>query len=347
MPVLLMALGLVHVACDDFAPATRIESARVIAVISEPPQALLGTDVTLRAIVASEQGLVGDDEVLSNWFLCADQEAQLLETSFICDEPDARQVLGNTPTLTTRIPADFLPDLDDNRRGDPLLTQLFGRYFTAHHEGIALVGTPLRKEESVKRVVVVPALPLAETAPRLANFDVFYDDNSVLQPNQNPVFLSLEISDAGGAPIGDAVAPGSVLTLAPIIDAASIESYQSLATDLSVLDLESPSAIAELSDAELNEALSRRQRCEVPTFSWFVTVGNLQNEVTVFGAFGYHLEVRDEVQCAPEDIPLGIPDNQLVLPAANDLTSDEVHVFAVLRDGRGGVDVVTRSFFIQ
>jgi len=338
----LSTAAVLAVGCDDFAPVTRVDNARVLAIIAEPPQVTPDMPTQLQVVMATPEGLVADDDMVSRWWRCHPREDALLDDAAACASPSDVRHLDDGASLSL-IVDDALPALDDTTKGDPLLPRLLGRHLVVHNRATNRTGAAPRSTSSAKRLIVAPDAPLDVVDSRLAVYDVWYDDNRRLRPNVNPDLVRVDVllDDEDVETVG----PGDVLQLQPVLDFDTVETYETLAVDFSWIDIDAPDAVSALDDTQLADAFRKVQRCEVPTVSWFVTLGALQAPITQFGTVGFHLEVRDNVNCADEDLTLGIPDNQLVLPAVDELQADidVVHLFAVLRDGRGGTDVVHRA----
>ena len=95
---------------------------------------------------------------------------------------------------------------------------------------------------------------------------------------------------------------------------------------------------------DLLSRFEKVQRCEIPTFSWFVTHGSVRRDTTIDE--GVVKRVFDErgVDCPPVDGDERVAPVQYTAPVDDDPVPADgvVRGWVVLRDGRGGV--ATRDF---
>lgn len=340
----------------DFAPSYLLTKERVLAVRAEPPEAEPGQSVVLTALVAGPAGVVSDDAAGAlQWWRCSeggnggDGEGAASTEAHGCGAETQRRMLGSGSAVVTswtsaEVPA---PSLDaeagfaimtDQPLEDALLHALSGY---GH-----VVGATLRDNEggvvdSIKRVVLFPFdQPISALDPRLAALDVRVDDAGTLRRNENPRLEGVEVHEGSvDGPLVEQLQAGQSYWLRPLYDAASLQKYRVLTLQTEGLVLDDPVSLDELTGEQLVAQLGADARCEVPAFSWYVTAGVLQSEVSVdeqvlLGSFAAR-----GIECPPLASAPRRPEVQFTAPSSS--PSDAaivVHGFVVMRDGRGGTD---------
>lgn len=334
----------------SFAPASLILDERVIAVVADPPEAVPGQQVALTPIVASPTGtLVEGEGYAAGWWRCPDGDSDALGDFWECTVPAERVELGGGAPYTDTVPGDLFgppPEpgepFDPEAASDKLLGALLGYW--------RVVGATMtageRVVESFKRVPVYLPVPLAQIDERLAPIDVHVDASGQLAPNTNPVISAVLVHEGSvDGPTVDALVHGQTYFFEPVVDDRQLEPFFSLKMDLVGLDLQDPEALAAVETEELLSRFERQQRCEIPTYTWYVTAGRVRRENTVDeGVIGRVFDPRG-VDCPAVEGDLRTADTAFIAPtggADDPLPPDGVvHVWVVLRDGRGGTAVRT------
>lgn len=334
-----------------FQPASLVLDERVIGVIAEPPEAVPGQTVSLTPIVVSPKGtLVEGEAYTAGWWRCPDADSDALGDFWECTVPADRVGLGGGSPYVDTVPADLFgtppapgQPLDPEAASDKLLGALLGYW--------RVVGATMtageRVVDSFKRVPVYLPVPLAQLDERLAPIDVHVDATGALAPNTNPVLSAVLIHEGAiDGPTVAAIEPGKTYFFRPVIDERQLEAFFSLKMDLTGLDLENPASLSDVDTDELLSRFERQQRCEIPTFNWFVTAGKVRREVTVDeGIIGRVYDQRG-VACPAVEGALRTADTEYTAPTGDEddpLPEDDVvHAWVVLRDGRGGT--AFRSF---
>lgn len=335
-----------------FAPASVITRPRVIAVITEPPEATPGQQVTHTPIVADVGGALAPDAFAAGWWRCPDSDSDGLGDLWECKVPAERKDLGDGVPYTDTVPANLFGTAPAQGEAVDPSTSPPEKILGAILGYWRIVGMTMtagdERMESFKRVPVFPPFPLALIDERLAAIDVHVDENGVLAPNTNPVINAVTVHDgAVSGPTVTSVKRGKTYFFVPRIDDRQLEAYYGLQVDLDGLDVTDRTALAAIKPDELLLRFKRRQRCEVPVYNWFVTAGHLRNEITVDE--GVIARVYDErgVDCPAIEGELRNPEANFTVPTGDDeadpLPADGVvHAWVVMRDGRGGTAV--RSF---
>lgn len=314
-------------------PGYRIQSLRVVAVVAEPPEAVSGEAIELRALIASPEGPVNDDADY-RWWHCVSENDDPLSDPLICRTENEQKTLAQGDRLTDSIPTDlFGAGAGVSQDGyDTLLRSIFGYWRVL---GLTVSQTE-QSAEAVKRVPIYPAASLADLDPKLAELDVRHETDGQLHSNRNPELLGLEVLEGGpdGEPVASLVA-GQSYWLRPVYNDESLQAYSTIESDLQGLGHGDPASLAGLSQDEILARLRKVRRCEVPIFSWYVTEGTLQQETTADERVLTGIHAFRGEECPPLQGPARRPEVQFTAPA--DVTSEgPVHVWAVMRDGRGG-----------
>jgi len=337
----------------EFIPASLIQSERVIAVVTEPPEATPGSSVQLAPVIASPRGTLADgDGVSTHWWRCPDDDSDALQDFWECTVPADRQDLGGGVPYTDTVPADLFGEppapgtpVDASAASGKLLGALMGYWRVVGAEVRDAAGA--RIVDSFKRVPVFLPFPLSTLDERLAAIDIHVDDNDQLAPNTNPVLSAVLVHDgAVGGPTVTTVKAGQTYAFAPVLSEDSLQPFFSLQVDLAGLDLSSPENLATVGTDELLRRFVRVQRCEIPTYTWYVTHGRVRREITVDeGVIGRVFDTRG-VTCPAIEGDLRTADTEFTAPTGEEgdpLPEDGIiHGWVVLRDGRGGTAV--RSF---
>jgi hypothetical protein len=347
-----MGSGGVAVGCSpSFTPASLIEDERVIAVIATPPEAVPGQEVSLTPVVASPTGTlaagVGFD---AGWWRCPDSDSDALGDFWECTVPSDRVELGGGDPYVDTVPLDLFgeppapgePPPDDvaTERG---LGALLGFWRVM---GMTMTAGD-RVVDSFKRVPVYLPVPLEQLDPRLGPIDVHVDESGALAPNTNPVINAVLVHDGAlNGPTVATVKAGQTYFFAPIIDERQLEAFFSLKMDLAGLDLSNPEAFADADLDELLKRFRREQRCEVPTFNWYVSAGRVRREITLDESVVERVFDERGVDCPPVEGDIRTADTEFTAPTGEEGDSfpedGVIHAWVVLRDGRGGTAV--RSF---
>ena len=331
-----------------FVPGSVIDSARVIAVVASPPEAVPGQQVELTPVVASPTGtLVEGTDYTAGWWRCPDGDRDALGDFWECSIPADRVELGAGAVYTDTVPTDIFgppPEpgqpFEPEAASDKFLGALLGYW--------RVVGASMtageRVVESFKRVPVYLPVPLAQIDERLAPIDVHVDATGALAPNTNPAISAVLVHEgAVDGPTVDTLVKGQTYFFVPVVDERQLEPFFSLKMDLAGLDLQDPEALAAVETEELLSRFERQQRCEIPTYNWYVTAGRVRREITVDeGIIGRVYDARG-VDCPAVEGDLRTADTEFVAPTGGEedpLPVDGiVHGWVVLRDGRGGTAV--------
>ncbi len=340
------------VACSpSFTPASLIQDERVIAVVADPPEAVPGQTVALTPLVASPAGTLDDGDGFSaRWWRCPDSDSDALGDFWECTVPAERQDLGGGVPYVDTVPADLLGEAPAPGE-DPVEGATTSRGLGALLGFWRVVGVTMEAGERVvdgfKRIPVYLPVPLEQLDPRLGPIDVHVNEAGALAPNTNPVISAVLVHDGAiDGPTVSTVKPGQTYFFKPIIDERQLEAYFSLKMDLSGLDLSNPEAFADADVDELLTRFRREQRCEVPTFNWYISAGKVRREITLDESVIARVFDERGVDCPPVEGELRSADTEFTAP-----TGDEddpipeggvIHAWVVLRDGRGGTAV--RSF---
>ncbi|MDP2343033.1 MAG: hypothetical protein Q8O67_18905 [Deltaproteobacteria bacterium] len=348
----------------EFEPASLITSARVIAVVAQPPEATPGEVVELTPLIASPSGtLVEGDGYDASWWRCPDDDADALGDFTQCTVPAERRELGGGSPYVDTVPLDLFgevlipgpapgaePPTADATPKDKMLGALLGFWRIV---GLTMdapadaEGKGAARVDSFKRIPVYLPFPLGDVDERLRELDVRVDANGVLRANSNPILQAVTIHEgAVDGPTVDKVKKGETYFFVPRVDDRSLEDFGSLKADLSGLDITDPDSLAALGAEDLLARFARVERCEVPLFNWYVSAGELDREITLDESVISRVFDPRGVACPPVEGEVLAPEVEFTAPTGDKddpLPEDDVvHGWVVLRDGRGGTAV--RSF---
>ena len=349
-PPLAATLAVVGVAAvgactPAFAPASRIEDERIIAVIADPPEASPGQNVALTPIIASPTGTLEDGAGFSaRWWRCPDADSDALGDFWECSVPSQRLDLGVGVPYVDTVPTELFgpPPVP----GEPLnAASASGKLLGALLGYWRVVGATMvageRVVDTFKRVPVYLPFPLAQVDERLAVIDVHVDGNGDLAPNANPVLTAVLVHEGSvDGPTVDVVKRGHTYFVEPLIDDASLQAFFSLQVDLKGLNLADPASLEALGVDELLTRFKRQQRCEIPTFNWYVTAGAVRREISLDEGIIARVYDARGVDCPAVEGDVRSAETEFTAPAGDEddpLPADGVvHAWVVLRDGRGG-----------
>jgi hypothetical protein len=350
-----------------FDPSSLVTNERLIAVVAEPPEAVPGASVTLTPVVAAPGGtLVHGEGFTADWWRCPDDDSDALGDFWQCSEPSRRATIGQGVPYVDVVPADLFGPLPEPA-ADPAADPAAGDDVPANDEAPAattsqkalgallgywrVVGVTIRGVETdrvvdgFKREPVYLPVPLSQLDPKLAAIDVrVAPEGGAAETNTNPLLTAVTVHEgAVDGPSVAAVTKGGTYFFVPRYDARSLQAYQSLKADLAGLPLEDPEAMAALTVDELLPRFEKVQRCEIPTFNWFVTAGRVRREITLDEGVVTRVFDPRGIACPPVEGEPRTPDTEFTVPAGTDedpLPDDGVvHAWVVLRDGRGGTAV--------
>ena len=331
-----LLVGLLAMGCaPPLEPGYRIQGLRVIAVIAEPPEAVSGESVALRSLLASPEGPVEDD-VQHRWWRCTSDTHDVFSDPLVCTTEEAQKTLSENALLVDETPADLFVNESDLPEDSykTLMRMIFGYW--------RVLGLNISREdqraEAIKRIPIYPAAPLADLDAKLAGLDVREERDGQLYMNLNPELTGLEVLEGGpdGTPVSS-LNPGQSYWLRPVYDDESLQAYWAIESDLQGLNQRDAASLAGLSQDEILARLQKVRRCEVPIFSWYVTAGILQQETTADERVLTDIHAFRGESCPPLQGETRRPEVQFTAP--EDLDDEErVHIWAVMRDGRGGTD---------
>lgn len=341
----------------EFTPASLIQSARVIAVVADPPEAVPGTAVTLTPTIASPTGtLVEGEGFTATWWRCPDSDSDALGDFSQCSIPADRKDIGSGVPFVDAVPVDLFGELpteppapdDDATIGkdasDKVLGALLGYWRVV---GLTTEDDDGARIDAFKREPVYLPVPLGDIDERLKDLDVRVDGDGVIVPNSNPLLSAVTVHEGSvDGPTVTSVKKGETYFFVPVIDERSLQVYGSLKADLQGIDVTDPEGLAALTPDDLLGRFQKEQRCEVPLFNWYVTGGELRREVTLDESVITRVYDPQGVACPPVEGDVRAPEAEFTAPTGEegDPVPDDgvVHGWVVLRDGRGGTAV--RSF---
>lgn len=333
----------------EFLPASLVVNERVLAVTAEPPEAVPGQPVTLTPLVVSPSGelVEGAGGFGASWWRCPDEDSDALGDFAQCTDPSERVDLGSGAPFVDTVPADLFGDLSTAATegalpGDKVLGALLGYWRVVS----LTVRAGDRSIEAFKRIPVYLPVALADVDEELAALDVHVrDDGTPIAPNTNPTLSGVLVHDGSetGATVTAVNADGTYY-LEPIYDERTLEDYLSLKVDLAGLDLTDPEALRDVPMEDLLRRFEKVQRCEIPTFSWFVTHGSVRRDTTIDEGVVRRVFDPRGVDCPPVEGDERIATVRYTPPVDDEPVPDDgvVRGWVVLRDGRGGT--ATRSF---
>ena len=332
-----------------FKPASLVDNERLIAVVTEPPEAVPGRQITLTPVVAAPRGTLeaGADYQVA-WWRCPDSDSDALGDFSQCTHPAERRTVGSGAPFVDVVPADVfgaLPDPgqplpEDTPGPDNMLGALLGYW--------RVIGVEIRAGERVvngfKRTPTYLPFALSTIDERLADLDTRINAAGVIEENANPIITAVTIHEgAVDGPSVLSVKKGGTYFFQPRIDERALQSYFSLKADLAGLDLEDPEQLGEVSVDELLPRFQRVQRCEIPTFNWFATAGSVRREITLDEGVVARVYDGRGVDCPPVEGDARTPETEFTAPTGEEddpLPEDGVlRGWVVVRDGRGGTAV--------
>jgi hypothetical protein len=343
----------------SFDPASLVQSPRLIAVLSDPPEATPGTSVRLTPIVVTPTGALEPSEdgsaegtFAASWWRCPDSDSDALGDFFVCTTPSERIDLGTSVPHVDAVPATVFGPLPDE--GAPLpentpppekyLGALLG-YYRVMGVDIRVGGT--RVVDGFKRTPIYLPFSLDNIDPALAALDTRLQEDGTLVQNTNPSITGVSIHEGSvDGPTVDSVTPGGKYFFVPVYDKRALQPYISLRVDVRGLDTTDPSSLQSLTVADLQSRVERVQRCEIPVFSWFINSGSVRRGTTQDEAVVQEVFDPLGIACPPIEGDIRTPDTEYTAPDGSEAqpfpSGDVVRGWVVLRDGRGGTAV--RSF---
>ncbi len=351
--VVLAALG-AGAGGTDFLPASLIVNERVIAVTAEPPEAVPGQAVTLTPLVVGPAGelVEGASGYTADWWRCPDTNSDALGDFAQCTDPSERVELGGGAPFVDTVPAALFGDLSAAAEqgtlpSDKLLGALLGYWRVVS----VTVRAGDRSLEAFKREPVFLPVALADVDEQLAGLDVHVRaDGSVVPPNTNPVLSGVLVhaDSETGATVTSVKSDGTYY-FEPIYDERTLEDYISLKVDLAGLDLADPEALRDVPMEDLLKRFEKVQRCEIPTFSWFVTHGSVRRDTTIDEGVVRRVFDARGVDCPPVEGEERVATVRYHPPVDDDPVPADgvVRGWVVLRDGRGGAAARAFSFQLE
>lgn len=352
---------------EEFLPASVVVNARVLAVTAEPPEAVPGQQVSLSPLVVSPAGELlpaagptADDGFQAAWWRCPDEDSDALGDFVQCSVPADRVDLGTGSPYVDTVPEDIFgtlpapgtePGPDGPLPSDKLLGAILGYWrvvgltMTAPAEPDDAGSVGKRQVDAFKRIPVYLPVRLGDVDPRLAELDTHVAaDGRDLGANTNPTLSAVTIHEGKlDGPTTTKVSAGATYFLKPIYDDAVLQDYLSLKVDLEGLDLSDPASVKAVPTEELLTRFEKVQRCEVPTFSWFVTHGRVRRDTTLDESVVERVYAPRGIDCPPIEGEERAPEAQYTAPTGDEgdpLPVDGVvHGWVVMRDGRGGTAV--------
>jgi hypothetical protein len=348
----------------EFTPGSVITHERILAVIADPPEAVPGQLVRYTPVVVAPTGTLAEGDGYSAvWWRCPESDSDGLSDAPVCRRPADRTDFATGAPLEDTIPEDLFglpatppeeppPELPDDKEslGTPKLLGALLGYWRITGLSILAPGsaTSRRDAERVvdgfKRVPVYLPVPLGVVDERLADLDVRLNHAGVIEPNTNPLLSAVTVHEgAVNGPTVQSLKAGGTYFFVPRLDDRSLQDHSSLQVNLAGLPLDDPEALAGVGVEELLARFRRVGRCEIPTYTWYVSAGRVRREVTVDeGAIARVFDPRG-VPCPALEGDLRTADTEYTAPAGDDgdpLPGDgTVHVWVVARDGRGGTAV--------
>lgn len=345
----------------DFLPASVVVNDRVIAVTASPPEAVPGQQVTLTPIVVSPAGeLVGapapDDGFDVTWWRCPDSDSDALGDFAQCTVPADREDIATGSPYVDTVPLDLFgeapiaePGDDAPIQSDKLLGAILGYWRVI---GLTMT-TTTRKVEAFKRIPVYLPVRLGDLDPRLADLDSHVNEaGEDTGPNTNPTIAAVLLhEDKPNGAVVAKVSRGASYFLQPVFDEDALQDYVSLKVDLDGLDLSSAESVRAIPVDDLIARFEKVQRCEIPTFSWFVTHGRVRRDTTLDESVVQRVFDERGVDCPPVEGEQRAPEVEYTPPtgeAEDPAPADGiVRGWVVMRDGRGGSAVRSFEFSVE
>lgn len=342
----------------DFLPASVVVNARVIAVTASPPEAVPGQQVTLTPIVVSPTGeLVGtpapDDAFDVTWWRCPDSDSDALGDFAQCTVPADRQDIASGVPYVDTVPVDLFGAAPTEPVGEdaPIATDKLLGAILGYWRIVGLTMTTSdRQVEAFKRIPVYLPVRLGDLDPRLADLDSHVNEQGEpLGPNTNPTVAAVLLhEDKANGAVVTKVSTGTRYFLQPVFDEEALQDYVSLKVDLDGLDLSNPDSARDIPIEELVQRFQKVQRCEIPTFSWFVTHGRVRRDTTLDESVVQRVFDVRGVDCPPVEGDQRAPEVEYTPPTGEEddpVPADGlVRGWVVMRDGRGGAAVRAFEF---
>ena len=293
---------------DDFAPYSRLDRLRVLAIQSEPAMPMPGTVASLSALTFAPNGEIP----AMRWSWCPVQ-AKASE-SYACplDEAGAVQVFAQALDATA---AGVLPSFDLGTNASALFANPFSTdaLFALCTYGIdsPLLSRSIDCDDGYPVTVVLDVATASDSLR--AGFVLRLPVGSVPEINNNPAIAGLSL---GEAPLGD-----------------PLTSVRLSADQAASLTIQVTAAVAEVRSIPPAEG-GPGTRLERLTASWFASSGEIEHARTSFIDGTASLEEMSQ--------------NRFTAPAIEDWPADGVTDFAVvLRDDRGGSAWITRKVILE
>lgn len=355
-----LALLLFASCSADFLPASVVVNQRVIAVTASPPEAVPGEQVTLTPEVVAPNGdLQTPNSFVADWWRCPDSDSDALGDFVQCTVPEDRTDVGSGVPYVDTVPADIFgalppPGAPAPAAGDPLpADKLLGAVLGYWRVVGLTVAAGSRSVDAFKRIPVYLPVPLGTVDPRLVALDSHIDEHGQgLGPNTNPTISAVTIhEDAVDGGTTTSVKVGGTYFFAPVYDERALQDYISLKVNLDGLDLSDPASLQQIPVDDLIKRFQKVQRCEIPTFSWFVTAGRVRRDTTLDEGVVARVYDPRGVDCPPVEGDVRAPEVEYTPPTGekdDPLPGDgTVHAWVVMRDGRGGTAVRPFDFTVS
>lgn len=343
----------------DFLPASVVVNERIIAVTASPPEATPGQEVTLTPIVVSPTGdLVDQQDFDVSWWRCPDGDSDALGDFAQCTVPADRGDVGTGVPYVDTVPIDLFGELAPPLEGEPpaalpsdkLLGAILGYWRVVGMTMTSRADDPADKRtvEAFKRIPVYLPVRLGDLDERFTKLDSHVNEaGDTLAPNSNPTIAAVLLhEDKANGGVTTKVSTGGTYFLQPVYDENALEDYISLKVNFDGLDLSDPASVAEIPVDKLVARFEKVQRCEIPTFSWFVTHGRVRRDTTLDESVVQRVFDERGVDCPPVEGEERAPEVEYTPPTGEEgdpIPEDGVvRGWVVMRDGRGGVAV--RSF---
>jgi hypothetical protein len=343
----------------EFLPASVVVNERVIAVTASPPEAVPGQEVTLTPVVVSPTGdLVDQQDFDVTWWRCPAGDSDALGDFAQCTVPADREDVGTGVPYVDTVPLDLFGDLTPPAEGeepqglpsDKLLGAILGYWRVVGMTMTSRADEPADKRtvEAFKRIPVYLPVRLGDVDPRFAQLDSHVNaEGELVGPNTNPTIAAVLLhEDKPNGAVVTTVSTGGTYFLQPLYDEDALEDYISLKVNFDGLDVSDPAKVANIPVEDLIARFEKVQRCEIPTFSWFVTHGRVRRDTTLDESVVERVFDPREVDCPPVEGEERAPEVEYTAPTGEEgdpLPEDGViRGWVVMRDGRGGAAV--RSF---
>ena len=364
----------------DFLPSSFVNEPRVLAITADPPEATPGQTVTLTPTVVDVTGDLtaassgAPDSFTAAWWRCPDSDSDALGDYDQCTDPSTRATIGSAVPFVDTVPADLFGDLTQppsssssssssspssssssaasQLSSDKILGAILGYWRVV---GMTMT-TSTQTIDGFKREPVFLPGHLGDIDPKLAPLDAHVDDaGNDVPPNENPTLSAVSIHEGsvdGGTTTH--LSKSKTYFFVPVYDERAIDAYVSLKVDLTGLDLSDAASIKSIPIDDLVHRFSKVQRCEIPTFSWFITAGTLERDNTLDEGVVARVFDPKGVDCPPiegdvrrPEVKYTPPTNATADPQDRIPKDGVVHAWVVMRDGRGGTAVRSFDFSVE